>query len=100
MLIHTVLFWLHKNLQDDQLTEFRIGLETLKHIKSAKAIYIGSPAATEPRPRILLSTYDFCLTVVFENLEAHNAYQVDPIHKKFLENYSSYWKRVRIYDAD
>jgi hypothetical protein len=100
MLVHTVLFWLHKNLQGDQLTEFRVGLETLKHIKSAEAVYIGSPADTEPRPRIILSTYDYCLTVVFKDIKAHDAYQIDPTHKEFIKTYASYWKRVRVYDAD
>ena len=100
MLIHTVLFWLRKNLRDDQITEFRFGLETLKQIKSAEAVYIGSPADMEPRPGIRLSTYDFCLTVILKDIEAHDAYQADPIHRKFIETYASSWKRVRVYDAD
>ena len=100
MLVHTVLFWLHKGLREDQITEFRVGLETLKDIKSAEAVYIGSPADTPPRPRILLSTYDFCLTVVLKDIKAHDAYQADPIHKKFIQTYSPRWKRVRVYDAD
>ena len=100
MLVHTVLFWLRKDLREDQITEFRIGLETLKQIKSAEAVYIGSPADLEPRPGIRLSTYDFCLTVILEDVKAHDAYQVDPIHRKFIETYASHWKRVRVYDAD
>lgn len=100
MLVHTVLFWLDKKLRDDQITEFRLGLETLKQIKSAETVHIGTPANTPPRPRVILSTYDFCLTVILKDIQAHDAYQVDPIHKQFVETYSSYWKRVRVYDAD
>lgn len=100
MLVHTVLFWLHKNLRGDEITEFRVGLETLKYIKSAEAVYIGSPADTAPRPRVLLKTYSFCLTVVFKDIDAHDAYQMDPVHKKFIETYRPYWKRVRVYDAN
>ena len=100
MLVHTVLFWLRKDLQDDSLAQFQAGLETLKDIKIADAIYIGSPADTEPRPGVIIDTYDFCLTVIFKNIEAHDAYQTDPIHKKFIETYSSYWDQVRVYDAD
>lgn len=100
MLVHTVLFWLHKNLQGDQLTEFRVGLETLKYIESAEAVYIGTPADTPPRPRVLLRTYDFCLTVILKDIQAHDAYQIDPIHRTFIATYASYWKRVRVYDAD
>ena len=100
MLVHTVLFWLHKNLLDDQLTEFRVGLERLKYIKVTEAVYIGSPADTTPRPGVILKTYDFCLTVILKDIKAHDAYQIDPIHREFIETYSSYWKRVRVYDAN
>lgn len=100
MLVHTVLFWLHKGLPGDRITEFRVGLETLQYIESAEAVYIGSPADTPPRPRVLLSTYDFCLTVILEDIKAHDAYQIDPIHKRFIKTYSPLWNRVRVYDAD
>ncbi len=100
MLVHTILFWLRKDLQDDQLNQFQAGLEKLKAIKSASAIYIGSPAKTGPRPGVIVDSYDFCLTVIFENIESHDAYQIDPIHKEFIETFSSYWEQVRVYDAD
>ena len=100
MLVHTVLFWLRKDLRDDELTEFQAGLETLKEIKSAEAVYVGSPAETKPRPGILINTYDFCLTVILKDIKAHDAYQADPLHKTFIKTYSPYWKRVRVYDAD
>ena len=100
MLVHTVLFWLRKDLQNDSATQFQAGLETLKTIESADAVYIGRPANTEPRPGVIISSYDFCLTVIFKNIEAHDVYQVDPVHKAFIETYSSYWEKVSVYDAD
>ena len=99
MLVHTVLFWLRKDLKDDELTKFRSGLEALKNIDGLEAVYIGSPAATPERP-VIVQTYDYCLTTVFKDVEAHNAYQMDPRHIKFIEQCSSYWERVQIYDAD
>ena len=100
MLVHIVLFWLRDDLNDNQVADFRDGLETLKQIESAKAIYVGSPAGTPPRPGILQSDYSFCLTVILEDIEAHDTYQADPIHKTFIETYSTCWKQVRVYDAD
>lgn len=79
--------------------DFRIGLETLKSIESARAFYVGIPADVPERP-VVDKKYDYSLTVVFDNVEAHNAYQEDPLHKEFLRTYSSYWKRVRIYDSE
>ena len=66
---------------------------------SAEAVYIGSPAATAERPAIDTS-YDFCLTVLVKDVAAHDAYQVDPRHTNFINQYKDYWKKVKIYDAD
>jgi hypothetical protein len=98
MLIHNVFFTLHKRLDGRELTEFRIGLESLKYIKHAEAVYIGSPAPVAERP-VLVSNYDFCLTVLLKNVAAHDAYQQDPLHQAFLENHKEKWKRVKVFDA-
>lgn len=98
MLVHTVLFWLRKDIDGDKITEFRLALETMKGIQHAEAVYIGVPAATPERP-VIDNSYDFCLTVILKNMAAHDAYQADPIHVEFLKN-KDLWKKVKIYDAD
>lgn len=98
MLVHTVLFWLRKDLDGDKVTEFRLALETMKGIEHAEAVYIGVPAATPERP-VIDTSYDFCLTVILKDMAAHDAYQADPIHVEFLKN-KDLWKKVKIYDAD
>lgn len=99
MLVHTVLFWLKKDLDGDQLTHFRMGLESLTRIESAEAAYVGSPAATAERP-VIDTSYDFCLTVVLKDIAAHDAYQVDQRHLDFLATFKESWKKVKVYDAD
>lgn len=99
MLVHTVLFWLRKDIDGDKVTEFRIALESLKGIESAEAVYIGIPAATPERP-VIDNSYDFCLTVILKDMAAHDAYQIDPLHTAFLENNKELFKKVKIYDAD
>ncbi|MEM1223022.1 MAG: Dabb family protein [Verrucomicrobiota bacterium] len=98
MLVHTVLFWLRKDLDGIELTNFRIGLETLKHIEHADQIFIGSPADT-PERKVVDVSYDFCLTVIVKDVAAHDAYQADPIHEEFLKNFASYFRKVKVYDA-
>lgn len=98
MLVHTVFFWLKKDLDAAQRAAFSAGVESLSAISCAEAVYIGTPAATA-RP-VIDRTYDIGLTVVLKDLEAHDAYQVDPIHTKFVGEFGSYWERVVIYDAD
>lgn len=99
MLVHTVLFWLNKDLDGPQQTDFRIALEALKGIEATEAVYIGVPAATPERP-VIDNSYDFCLTVILKDMAAHDAYQVDPLHLAFLENNKALWKKVKIYDAE
>lgn len=98
MLVHTVLFWIKKRLDGPELTEFRMGLESLKHIKHAKSVFIGTPAEVADRP-VLQKGYDYCLTVVFKDIAAHDAYQADPIHQAFLTNHKDKFRRVRVIDA-
>lgn len=99
MLVHTVLFWLNKDLAGDQITDFRMGLESLTRIESAEKAYVGTPAATPERPVIDVS-YDFCLTVICKDVAAQNAYQVDPKHTEFLDQFKDYWRKVKVFDAD
>ena len=98
MLVHTVLFWLNKDLDGPQQTDFRIALESLKGIEAAEAVYIGVAAPTPERP-VIDTSYDFCLTVILKDLAAHDAYQVDPRHTAFIEGNKHLWKKVKIYDA-
>ncbi len=99
MLVHTVFFWLRKDLDGDQITEFRMGLESLKTIEHADAVYIGSPARTAERP-VLDTSYDFCLTVILKDVPAHDAYQADDKHQAFIGDFKDFWKKVKVYDAD
>jgi len=99
MLVHTVFFNLRKDLDGSEVTEFRMGLESLKRIGHAEAAYVGSPADVPERP-VLVKNYDFCLTVLLKDVAAHDAYQQDPVHQAFIEAHKEKWKQVKVYDAD
>lgn len=99
MLVHSVFFWLKPDLSAEQRAEFRRGVETLTAIKAVEHVYIGVPAKTPKRP-VIEDTYSVALTVVCRDLAAHDAYQVDPIHLKFVEQFKGCWARVQIYDAE
>ena len=68
-------------------------------ISSANAAYVGTPAATPERP-VIDTSYDFGLTVLLEDVERQDAYQVDPIHLEFVNGFKEYWTRVAVYDVD
>lgn len=97
MLVHTVYFWLKPELDSEAVMSFEEGLESLTKIPSVRHGYWGRPAATD-RP-VIDRTYTYGLAVVFENMDGHDAYQVDPSHKAFLERFSAKWLKVVIYDT-
>jgi len=98
MLVHSVYFWITADASSKDLEMFRTKLNALKKVSSAEAVYIGKPAATD-RP-VIDRSYDYALTVVFKDIDAHDAYQSDPIHKDFLHNCSKMFEKVVIYDAE
>lgn len=99
MLVHAVYFWLKPELTAAQRADFRRGVETLAGIKSVENVFIGAPAKTEKRP-VIDDTYSVGLVVLCKDVAAQNAYQVDPIHLKFVEQFKPSWTRVQIYDSE
>ena len=99
MLIHSVYFWLKPELTETQRADFRRGLDSLAGVRAAEKVYVGTPAPIPPRP-VVDASYAFALTVVFKDLAGHDSYQVDPLHKAFLENFRTFWTKVQIYDAE
>lgn len=98
MLVHSVFFWLKEGLSDSERYLFREKLETLKKVQSAEAVYIGTPSSTD-RP-VIDRSYDFALTVLFTDVSKHDEYQIDPLHKSFLNECGTMFNKVVIYDAD
>ena len=99
MLVHTVFFWLKPELTAEQRADFRRGVESLGTIKSVDKIYVGTPAKTEKRP-IIDDSYSVALTVLCKDIAAHDAYQVDPIHLRFVEDCAHLWDKVVVYDSE
>mgnify|MGYP006246737671 FL=1 len=99
MFVHTVLFHLKKGLPQDAIAEFEAALDSLKAIKASRATYIGTVAETKDRP-VVRSDYSYNLTILFDDIEGHNQYQVDPLHKAFVAQCSKYWTHIEIIDSD
>ncbi|MCH5378287.1 MAG: Dabb family protein, partial [Planctomycetes bacterium] len=43
--------------------------------------------------------FDVSLLVVFKNKAAHDVYQTNPRHLKFIDEYSGLWEKVRVFDS-
>jgi len=96
MFIHNVYFWLKGGLSDKDLTVLEEGLSSLLKISGVQGGHWGKPANT-PRD-VVDNSYTYALTVIFEDRERHDAYQEDKQHLRFIEQCSSMWLNVKVYD--
>jgi hypothetical protein len=97
-MLHSVYFYLKSTCSKEDKEMFLKGLTSLKNVPSAEFVYIGTPSSTK-RPSID-DSYDYALLTHFKSLKEHDEYQVDPIHKKFVDDCSPYWESVKVYDFD
>lgn len=95
--IHVVFFWL---INEDQGTRERFLAELIKFIDNVDMIktkHIGSPADTNRE--VIDSTYSFSLILSFDSKKEQDLYQDHHLHKEFIENASSLWEKVQVYDS-
>lgn len=97
-LVHHVYFWLKRKESKEDLNKLIEGLNTLREIRELKLAKIGLPASTEKRD-VVDNSYSVSWLNFFDNLEGQNAYQVHPIHLKFIENCKHLWEKVVVYDS-
>ena len=96
-LIHSVFFWLKEDLSDTDRTAFLAGVNSLREVSSVQQMYVGPVAPTEARG-VVDNTYSIALLVHFDDIAGQDAYQIDPIHLKFVEDHKDKWTKVIVYD--
>lgn len=95
--IHHVFFWLKNPDSETDRKKLIEGLQTLTKIKGIRMYQIGLPASTSRD--VIERSYSVSELFVFDNAEDQAAYQTDPIHLKFVENCSSLWDKVTVFDT-
>jgi hypothetical protein len=95
--IHHVYFWLKNPGNKEDRAKLIEGLKKMTKIKTIKSYHIGQPAATSRD--VIDGSYAISWFTLFDNAADQNSYQVDPIHKKFVEECSSLWSKVIVYDT-
>ena len=98
MLTHHVFFWLKNPESKEDLAKLIEGLKTLRKIETVRQLHIGVPASTEKRD-VVDNSYSVSELMFFDDVEGQDVYQVHTIHKAFVENYSSLWEKVVVYDS-
>ncbi|MFT4734914.1 MAG: hypothetical protein ACI9DJ_000381 [Algoriphagus sp.] len=95
--IHHVYFYLNNPDSTDDREELVKGLNELSKVSSIQKHYIGYPASTDRE--VIVKDYAVSWMCMFKNLEEEEMYQIDPIHSKFIEDYSHLWSGVKVYDS-
>ena len=98
VLVHHVFFWLKKPNSAEDRAKLIQGLHTLEKIETVHDLRIGVPASTEKRD-VVDSSYNVSELIFFDDVAGQKTYQDHPIHKKFVQDCSSLWEKVVVYDS-
>jgi hypothetical protein len=96
--IHHALFWLKNPDSKEDLDRLIEGVRTLKDVEVVRQLYVGTPASTEKRD-VVDNSYHVSEVMIFDSVEDQAAYQVHPIHQKFVKDCGHLWARVVVYDS-
>jgi hypothetical protein len=97
-LAHHVFFWLKNPDSKEDLNKLIEGLKSLRKIETVRKLHIGVPASTEKRD-VVDNSYQVSELMFFDDVAGQNVYQVHPLHKKFIDDYSHLWDKVVVYDS-
>ena len=97
MFVHHVYFWLKNPDSVDDKKKLIEGLQKLSKVKTIKSFHIGQPAPTNRD--VIDRSYSVSWLVLFDNGPDQDSYQTDPIHLKFVDECSSLWTKVVVYDS-
>jgi hypothetical protein len=97
MFLHHVYFWLKNPDSKEDKTKLIDGLRKLSKVKTIKSFHIGQPAGTNRD--VIDRSYSISWLLFFDNATDQDSYQTDPIHLKFVEECSSLWTKVVVYDS-
>lgn len=96
--VHTVFFWLENpdNSQDRKAFEKSLK-KFLDQSKYAKTNFIGVPPKASRD--VVDGSFTYSLVVTFDSAEAQEKYQTEEAHLVFIEESSSLWTKVIVYDS-
>lgn len=61
--------------------------------------FSAGPRVVEKQRDVNDLDFEVALTVIFKDVESHDAYQESEIHKEFIKLYSHNWDKVRVFDG-
>jgi hypothetical protein len=97
-LLHHVFFWLKNPDSKEDREKLIAGVKSLAAIETVRSIHVGVPASTEKRD-VVDNSYHVSELLGFDDVAGQDAYQIHPLHQKFVEEHQHLWSKVVVYDA-
>jgi len=97
LFVHHVYFWLKNPGSKEDYNKLLEGLRELGKVSTIHMCHMGKPADTNRE--VIDRSYAVSWLTLFKNKEDQDKYQTDPIHLKFVEQYSPLWSKVIVYDS-
>lgn len=94
---HMVYFTL-KDASASVQQKFIAECRRLQEIPGIVFFAVGTLVPDLVRP-VNVRDFHVGVSVVFENRDAHDKYQVDPRHQRFLAENKDNWQQVRVFDC-
>ena len=94
---HMVFFWLINDSTEVKNKFLKELKDFVSQVEEIKKVHVGPPADTDRD--VIDNTYSYSLVITFDSKKEHDVYQTHPAHQKFIENASSLWERVLVYDS-
>jgi hypothetical protein len=95
--VHHVFFWLKNPDSEEDRAALVKGLMKMVPIKTVLTYHLGIPADT--MREAIERSYSISWFTTHKDRKAQDDYQVDPIHKKFVEECNHLWSKVVVYDS-
>lgn len=96
--VHHVYFWLKQPDNAGDKARLIEGLRKLSRVGTIRTHHIGTPAATDRE--VIDRSYAVSWMLTFDSKADQDAYQVDPIHLRFVDECAPLWERVVVYDSE
>ena len=97
-LAHNVFFKC-KDSSPAKVAELVAACHKYLNVQKGIAFFAAGPLEPELAREVNDRDFDVGLHVVFESRTAHDAYQDDETHNKFIDEMKSNWTRVRVFDT-
>jgi hypothetical protein len=94
---HVVFFWLINDTQEVSKKFEHELRQFINHVDEIKTSHIGTPADTDRD--VIDNTWSYSLVLSFDSKKEQDIYQGHQAHLKFIENASSLWEKVLVYDS-